>query len=375
MLKPEVQKAVYRLRDELVRRDANPFQIIFPRVSGLRKVGADDFLVHHGAGAADAIRALYKRPLFIPEGITGEALSLQVYTELPFIVPRLIPVGLTIFAGMPKTGKSWLVLAIVLAAAAGKTALGRYDVPQMEALYLALEDTPRRLKQRIEQIFTGQPNRFSTFHTEWPKIEDDGLRALETYLDQHPGIRLVVIDTLAKMRKAPTTRGSIYNEDYEAIVPLKQIADQRGIAIVLVHHLRKGQADDPMERISGSTGLTGAADTLIVLDRKGGSFNAVLHIRGRDIEDQNLALQFDQGCWTIIGDATEVGATSLQEDILEYLHEAEEPCGPTEIGRGVGRQAGGLMKTLRRMVRDGRLHTPQKGKYAPASTTNDKFKA
>lgn len=104
----------------------------------------------------------------------------------------------------------------------------------------------------------------------------------------------MVIDTLAKVRPTRAKGGNAYDEDYAALTGLQRLAAKHGVAIVVIHHLRKAASDDPLERISGTMGISGAADSLGVLQRSRGGDEATLFITGRDIEDEsNLALRFD----------------------------------------------------------------------------------
>src|SRR5437762_14174510 len=103
----------------------------------------------------------------------------------------------------------------------------------------------------------------------------------------HPTMRLVVIDTWSKVAPKPKTKQTQYQDDYDAITPLKALADKYNVAIVAIHHLRKtaSEANDVLDEVSGSVGLTGAVDGFLVLKRERGQFDATLHVTGRDIED------------------------------------------------------------------------------------------
>src|SRR6266567_3107932 len=222
-------------------------------------------------------------------------------------IPDILPEGLNLLAGKPKQGKSWLALAISLAIAAGGYALGKQPVTQGQVLYLALEDNERRLQSRARQLLASMaevPDGIE-FELRWPRLDQGGLRYLEEYLQSHPQVRLVVIDTWAKV--SPCSKGrqrSQYEEDYEALTPLKHLADDYRVSILAVHHLRKLVADDVLDEISGSIGVTGAEDGAPILKRERGQSEAMLYVTGRDIEqDQQLALVFDRttATWTLAG--------------------------------------------------------------------------
>src|SRR5215212_8360654 len=187
-----------------------------------------------------------------------------------WIVPGIVPEGTTILAGKPKMGKSWLALGTSLAVAAGGIALGTKRVERGAVLYLALEDNPRRLQSRLKKLLPGgaAPEGLE-LATEWPRLGDGGLDALEAWLNTHPDARLVVIDTLAKIRAGQSGK-NLYKEDYEAVEPLVELAAHHNVAILIVHHLRKLGAEDPLDQVSGSMGLTGGADGALVLNRERG---------------------------------------------------------------------------------------------------------
>lgn len=376
MYKKQVKAALYALRDSLVSSGANPYRIDLPRPAGVMKVGVDDFLVEHGRRAKKAFEELERIPLFLPEGITGTTLLKKKFEDAIWVIDDLIPIGLIVCAGKPKIGKSWLVLALAIAISSGKDALGNFKISgTAEAIYLALEDSESRLQDRLNTIgVTAKDVKNIHLFCTWPSVEDGGLLALERWLEQHPKCRIVFIDTLAKVRKT-TNKDYSYYDDYDAISLLKNIADKFQVGIVLVHHLRKQTSDDPFDMISGTTGIAGSADTNIVLMRDRNNSDAVLHITGRDILEQSLAMSFADGLWKVTGEAMHVQVTQTQQEILLLLLEFDEPMSPTQIAQHTGRKVGGLSKTLRKMVNDNLIERLKGGKYRPkaAKTKNSKL--
>ena len=366
MYKKQVKTALDALRDSLVSLGANPYRIDLPRPAGVMKVGVDDFLVIHSRRAKKAFEELERIPLFLPEGVTGTDLLKKEFEDTVWVIDNLIPAGLVVCAGKPKIGKSWLVLALAVAVSSGKNALENFRVSDTaEAIYLALEDSEARLQDRLNTIgVTAEDVKNVHLFCTWPSVEDGGLLALERWLEQHPKCRIVFIDTLAKVRKA-TKNDYSYYDDYDAISLLKSIADKFQVGIVLVHHLRKQASDDPFDMISGTTGIAGSADTNIVLMRDRNSGDAVLHITGRDILEQSLAMSFSDGLWKVIGEATHVHATKTQQEILLLLLEIGEEMTPSQIAQHTNRSVGGLSKTLRKMVDNGLLERLKGGKYKP----------
>ncbi len=192
------------------------------------------------------------------ETITAEDLQNRTYEPTHFLVEELIPEGLHILAGAPKIGKSWLALWLCLCVSQGQP-LWNFAVTQGEVLYLSLEDSYRRIQSRLFDLTDDAPQ---TLH--FAIIADTlkhGLeQQIEQFLTEHPTTKLVVIDTLQRVRSAGGD-SNLYANDYQDVGLLKQLADRHHIAILLIHHLRKLHDDDPMNMISGSTGLSGAADS------------------------------------------------------------------------------------------------------------------
>ena len=206
-------------------------------------------------------------------------LQTQTFPPLKFIVPELVPEGATLLVSRPKLGKSWLVLDIAIAVASGRFTLDSMKPIQGDVLYLALEDGPRRLQRRLTKLLPtfGEkwPPRLK-FATECPKADQGGLNDIEQWISTVEAPRLVIVDTLAQFRKAPNGKAQVYTEDYGAIAELQKLASKHSLGIVIVHHDRKMEADDVFDTVSGSLGLTGAADTILIMKRQAGS--VTLHV-------------------------------------------------------------------------------------------------
>ena len=212
-------------------------------------------------------------------------------TPLPvtrFIVEGLLPEGLHILAGSPKIGKSWLALWICLRVSKGEP-VWELPVTQGTVLYLCLEDSYARIQNRLFQITDDAPNTLH-FANLSSSIGGELENQITLFLTEHPDTNLIVIDTLQKIRDIVPDSNS-YANDYRDLSMLKNLADKHHIAILLIHHLRKMKDDDPMNMISGTTGLSGATDSNFVLRRKDrNSPHAKLHCTGRDIESRVLEL-------------------------------------------------------------------------------------
>ena len=224
-----------------------------------------------------------------------------------------------ILAGAPKIGKSWLALWLCLCVAQGQP-LWNFAVTQGEVLYLSLEDSFRRIQTRLIDLTEDAPPtlRFAIMAN---TLKHGLEQQIEQFLTEHPATKLVVIDTLQRVR---STGGdsNLYANDYQDVGLLKQLADKQHIAILLIHHLRKLHDDDPMNMISGSTGLSGAADSAFVLQKNARSANAAsLHCTGRDIPDRTLKLELgeEDHIWKLLEDSKTCSTTS-KISTLQLVH-------------------------------------------------------
>jgi hypothetical protein len=249
---------------------------------------------------------------------TAAQLLKMEFPPIKWIVDGLIGDGMTMIVGAPKIGKSWFVLGLALAAAQKGRFLGQLPAAADGVLYLALEDTDRRLQNRLKKMGATQIDNFH-ITTQW----NDGLIGLKNYLSSHRDINLVIIDTLARFANIEDMNA--YAETTNALAGIKRIADDLKIAIVVIHHAGKGKntrdqfkKGDWMEAALGSTGLTGATDSTIYIfrDRENGEGQTgtkkagELRVTGRDSADQKYKLVFDGtiGSWTIDNQASP-GAT------------------------------------------------------------------
>ena len=213
----------------------------------------------------------------------------------PYIVEHLIYPGLYILAGAPKIGKSWLALDLCMSVAEGEPFL-KHETHRGQVLYLALEDSLLRLQNRLYE-FTEEPAEGLQFSTLAKTIGGGLEQQLEDAKRRLPDLRLIVIDTLQKVRRTVDLK---YGSDYSELGALKSVADKLGVAILLIHHTRKERDSDPFNMISGTTGLNGCADGSFVLTREKRSENAgILHCTGRDIESAEIAVRFDGHRWSV----------------------------------------------------------------------------
>ena len=324
---------------------------------------------HYGANGNGARSEYDDEPLtgWRSHVFTAAALRTKVFPPVSFIVPDLIPEGLTLLAGRPKIGKSWMALDLAIGIASRQQVLGNISVEQGDVLYCCLEDNPRRLQRRMTKLlgaFKGEWPERLTLTTSWRRLDQGGVEDIEAWCDDVPAPRLVLLDTLAGVRPKREGSEGLYDGDYRALRDVHRFANDRGIGVVALHHTRKMEAEDPVDTISGSLGTAGAADTCLILARS--NKGTTLYVRGRDIEECERAVIFGSGnCkWTILGDAAEVQRSDTRTKILDVLSGATEPMGPGEIAGATGIDGANVRQTLHRMVSDGEVMLVSRGQYA-----------
>ncbi|TDH57952.1 hypothetical protein E2C06_35165 [Dankookia rubra] len=270
-----------------------------------------------------------------------------------YTVPGLLPVGYTVFGATPKFGKSWLMLDLVLAATVpGWLFLGR-EVQQGRVLYLSLEDSLTRLRDRTLKLLGDAIGAGEDCHycIEWPRLDDGGLEWLEWWIASHvdpTGERstTVIIDTGQSIRP-PAILGSAnwYEADSQFHKTFRDLALRWGVCILLITHTTKGRKDDPFESIQGTMGVLGIPDAIWVGQRERGENDATLHFMGRDVNTDALALEFNDGRWTYLGLASEVRQNQTNEAILATLR-VTDGMSPAEVAIVTDMPVGRVKKAI-----------------------------
>ncbi len=263
--------------------------------------------------------------------IDGAALMSQPLRPLPFVVDSLLSQGLHILAGSPKVGKSWLALWLSVRTAQGESIWGM-PVKQGSTLYLCLEDSTLRIQNRLFDVTEDASDNV--------QVLGKGLeQQLEEFIQEHPDTVLIIIDTLQMIRGS--SYENTYANDYRDLSALKKIADSHGLAILLIHHLRKEMAEDSFARISGTTAISGAVDSSFTLvQEKQGSSNAVLSCIGRDIEYRELRLRMNEDhVWELVSDSREepmLLGDRIVPLLCSFMADREKFIGtPTELAQQI----------------------------------------
>jgi hypothetical protein len=323
----------------------------------------------------------------------GQWLDRQDFPPLRYAVPGIVPEGLTVLAGAPKVGKSWLVLDMLLAVAADNgRALGGIELDAgRHVLYLALEDGDRRMQDRCRTLLANQwrpddpiPPRFQYLTAVYPGQLQATIAAwLGVYQSG-----LVVADTLGKALPDARNGETPYSRDYRIMSELKAIADAwPGCSLLMNHHDRKALSADFVESVSGTNGVAGGADTVLVLTRDRNQADGLLQVTGRDVSEGAYALTFDAGIWTLDGGSLDAAAKAAvtrraesglgdrSRDIIEAVARHGDPVAPADIAAelDIGNDTAG--QYLRRLARSGRLQKDGRGLYSPVSEVSERPKA
>ena len=248
--------------------------------------------------SSETLEEMYRKimrlndPAYLPT-VTMQELYEKVYQSRPPVIDGLLYSGTYLFAGAPKVGKSFFMAQLAYHISTGEK-LWEYEVHPGTVLYLALEDDYQRLQESMYRMF-GVEGTDKLHFAVYAKQLGNGLdEQLERFVQEHPDTKLIIIDTLQKIRELGGEAYS-YADDYQIVGRLKQFADKQGVCLLVVHHTRKTPAGDKFEMISGTTGLLGCADGAFVLQKEKRTDNtAVLDVVGRDQPDQKIYLVRDE---------------------------------------------------------------------------------
>jgi hypothetical protein len=320
----------------------------------------------------------------------GQWLGRQEFTPLRYAVPGIVPEGLTVLAGAPKVGKSWIVLDWLLAyAAPDGVALGGISVPgERDCLYMALEDGDRRMQDRCRRLLANEwrpadpiPSRFQYLITVDPGML---IPTIAAWLDIYQA-GLVVVDTLGKALPPALSGETPSGRDYRVMSELKAVADKwPGCSLLMSHHDRKAVVSDFVDSVSGTNGIAGGADTVLVLTRDRNQSAGLLQVTGRDVFEGAYALTFTAGARTLDGGSlesaakaaetrrAEIGLGDRSREIVEMVCASNVPLSPADVAIEFGMAGDTAGKYLRRLADAGRLARLSRGLYAPLSEVSER---
>lgn len=332
------------------------------------KATADSIIKKHSPDSSDKVTAVTP----IMKYITASELAETFYPPINWAVDGILPEGLTVLAGSPKVGKSWFCLDLALGVASGQKVFKSIRVETGKVLYLALEDTKRRIKQRLKKLNNDISPKFDNLHivTELP-IGFTVFEAIRDYLSRNSDTRLVIVDVYARVKRPVKNLGNSYSEDYSDAIKWKDLADSHGLALLLVHHTRKQSAEDFINSVSGTNGLTGAADTILKLERARQSDQATLEVTSRDAPENKFAFQREDVNWVLLGDASNFDVSTTRKIILDLIT-SKKSLTPKELADAqVGISYDNARQTLTRMYETGQLNRENGRYYLPETQILD----
>ena len=312
--------------------------------------------------------------------VSARKIQEMEFQPIEWIVDKLITPGLIILAGRPKSGKSWLSLNLSLSITRGGIALSHFKAMKASVLYFALEDNVRRLKSRMENILNAEDDKVAPTNLYFleddiifPKLNDGGLEEIQILLNEHTDIKLVIIDTLGRSRAdQKRSDNNIYMADYDLLAMLQTFALKNKIAVLMVHHTKKGSEEYVFDEISGTTGITGAADTMLLLKKV--KKQNKLYVTGRDIEETEYNVYFDRdSCtWNVTEEAQDaINITVERGEILDLLTAEQRPMKTGEIAQALGKEQSNVSHLIKGLKEDGFLVNPKYGYYQIVETGTD----
>lgn len=305
--------------------------------------------------------------------LDGYSIYKTAYPPPVFLFDGLLANGLTILAGRPKSGKSWLTLQMAIDAAMRRSFLGRFGVKgAAKVLYFGLEEAPARTHNRLRMLVPRADIQLQNieFRYSLNSLADGGAEELENLLTVG-GYELLVVDTFLKVAKASGGNNNVMRSEYREIAQLQELAQRYKLAIVLVHHTRKMSAESGLDTVAGTTGITAACDAVWTL-RKQASGESILEITGREMEEQTLALRLESGetfGWRLIGEGAEVGMSEARQEIVELLKD-DAPLSPRAIATSLRKNAVTVRRLLQKLAAGDIVRKDRSGKYYLTHTMN-----
>lgn len=306
-------------------------------------------------------------PHHFPIPQSAETLLGKQFDPLEYYVEEILHEGLTLLAGKPKKGKSYLALDMSLSIAVGRLAFRHFPTQQKRVLYVSLEDGERRLQARLHKI---QPNLATPqgldFLYAFPRLGDGAIEALDHFSQQYQVIIIDVVGRILPTVSSVRKNVSEYQEYTELFGQMQALANENHTALILIDHVRKAGAEDVYDTIMGSQGKWGTADTGLVYERKGEEKDAVLHVAGREVEEQKFVISLMEGHLTFLGKGEAYELDSEQNRIIKVLEEERRPIGAQELMKAMGiheQHYARFRQVLQRLYDADRIGRTKRGQY------------
>lgn len=303
----------------------------------------------------------------------------QEFPPTKYVVPGIVPEGMTLLVASPKIGKSWMVLGLALDLSNGGEALGCLSIGRARpVLYLALEDGQRRLQNRIRSLNPSSVSARLEFVTDM--AGSLVVETIKTFMVRHATLDpVVILDTLGKVMPPAAGNQSAYGHDYAMLSALKSASDAvPGSSLVIVHHTRKHEGGDFLDAVSGTQGIAGAADTVIHLKRERHEKRATLQVTSRDVAEGEYAVTMaENGAWTLDGGSLEESARAAQTEkssegvgdrmaeIIQVVGRFPQGIKPHDVAVLMDLDDKTAQTYLSRAFDSGRILRPVRGTYTP----------
>jgi hypothetical protein len=303
-------------------------------------------------------------------GITGEmdaADLLALDIEPPrTIIEGIISAGTTVIASLPKLGKSWMVLQMAVESVLGGTFLDR-QVEQGSVLFLPLEDGRGRTQSRLRKVLAGRtlPRGKLTVRWDAPPLGEGMEGLIEEWLDTHPDATMVIVDTLGRVRTPGDGRRNAYQVDVQDVGRLQSLVRDRSVALLLVHHTKKGKEDDFVAQVSGTLGIAGSADTILIVNRKRLVEIGTVEVTSRELPEAEIAVRFTESTWHSAPDALP-GASAAKMAVYDAIS-LHGPLWPVAIGRLLRSERTAVQHHCSSLLQDGAIVRTAAG-YATAES-------
>jgi len=278
-------------------------------------------------------------------------------------IEGLLTRGIALVGGRAKAGKTQLCMQGTISLATGEEFLGHKVIP-CGVLYLALEESPGSVQARLHNLSLISGALIYPIYFSWDlqPLGSGGEDQLADFLQKHPEVQVVIIDPFVYVSPKTNRKDlSWYEQDYQKIEILRPLVREREVTIILVHHLRKQEAEDPLLTVSGSTGLIAAVDTIWILQPKGNQ-KATLTVRGRHLKSEELALQFDGLKWTYLGDGRLLDLPTTPKFVLDALSKSGE-ASLKDLAQKTGYSESQLRKYLQKLIEMGYVEQVERGIY------------
>lgn len=308
---------------------------------------------------AEALQAKVAR---LPPIKSANSILATEYEPVRFLVPGILPdTGIVCLAASKAAGKTWALLQMGTAVAVGGIAFSRLRCEGARVLFLELELSERRLRERFGKMLISDLPGFDVA-TAW-RTGSEGIADIETAIKAR-GYGLVIIDVLARLWPRGADMND-YGSVYSILGPLRDMANRLGVCIVLATHTRKAEAEDAIDQVMGSVGIVGTADVVLALRRARGSEDAILRADGNDIESREYVLRFGSEPMGFVITDADPGESKLSPErraVLEALRSMEE-AKAVELAPIVAKDPDTVSKALRALASAGLAEVVRFGVY------------